>query len=208
MRGAVQESLHVFLQAGLDFRIGRGAKTIDILEMGFGTGLNALLTAIAAAERFVPVHYTTLERYPLSASEAGMLNYPQLLGHENWFQQLHASPWEEDIRVNEHFVLHKAHTGLLDYTPQKFFDVIYYDAFAPSAQPELWTQPVFHKLYDCLHPGGILVTYCSKGDVRRAMAAAGFTVGKLPGPPGKREMVRAEKGGRTEEQVSKEQMKY
>jgi len=176
--GAIQESMHVFIQAGLQ---ALQLPAVRIFEMGFGTGLNALLTMQHAD---IPVYYYAVEQYPLTAEEVEGLSY----GNE-----LHAYPWNEDVKINEQFTLHKAHVSLLSVQPEQEFDLIYYDAFAPGAQPELWTREVFEKLYGMLAAGGILVTYCSKGDVRRAMLAAGFKVEKLTGPPGKREMLRAKK---------------
>lgn len=176
--GAIQESMHVFIQAGLQ---ALQLPAVRIFEMGFGTGLNALLTMQHAD---IPVYYYAVEQYPLTAEEVEGLSY----GNE-----LHAYPWNEDVKMNEQFTLHKAHVSLLSVQPEQEFDLIYYDAFAPGAQPELWTREVFEKLYGMLAAGGILVTYCSKGDVRRAMLAAGFKVEKLAGPPGKREMLRAKK---------------
>lgn len=178
--GAIQESMHVFIQAGLLYS---PQPEIRIFEMGFGTGLNALLTCQHATK---PVYYYTVEQFPLTPAEAAGLNYDDVL-----LAQLHRAPWQEDVPLTAHFTLHKSHASLLDVQPGKTFHVIYYDAFAPGAQPELWTQRVFEKLYHLLEPGGILVTYCSKGDVRRAILAAGFMVEKLSGPPGKREMLRA-----------------
>ncbi|WP_440134473.1 tRNA (5-methylaminomethyl-2-thiouridine)(34)-methyltransferase MnmD [Chitinophaga sancti] len=176
--GAIQESMHVFIQAGLQ---ALQLPAIRIFEMGFGTGLNALLTMQHAT---TPVYYYAVEQYPLTAAEVEGLSY----GNE-----LHGYAWNVDVQINEWFTLHKAHASLLDVQPAQAFDLIYYDAFAPATQPELWTKEVFEKLYGLLDPGGILVTYCSKGDVRRAMLAAGFGVEKLAGPPGKREMLRAQR---------------
>lgn len=176
--GAIQESMHVFIQAGLQ---AVQQPLVRIFEMGFGTGLNALLTMQYAT---TPVYYYAVEQFPLTAAEVEGLSYGDTL---------HQYPWNEDVEISDQFTLHKAHGSLLEITPGQTFHLIYYDAFAPKAQPELWTREVFEKLYSFLVPGGMLVTYCSKGDVRRAMLAAGFTVEKLVGPPGKREMLRARK---------------
>lgn len=216
--GAIQESMHVFIQAGLA-AVAPGEK-VQVLEMGFGTGLNALLTLEYAIQHQQPVHYCSFELYPLSAAEAAKLNYAQQLvaapeaawSPEELFTEMHAASWEETVNIHPLFQLHKTNQSLLNLpTPEAFsgqqhtctpeqlkqwsnrFHVIFYDAFAPNAQPELWTAELFAKLLNTLLPGGILVTYCSKGDVRRAMQAAGFTVEKIPGPPGKREMLRATK---------------
>lgn len=198
--GAIQESLHVFIEAGLRYWCNRQepGSVIRIFEMGFGTGLNAFLTAIEAEKRNMPVHYTTVEKYPLAAAEARNLNYAHLVQQESLFAQLHQSIWDEAVCINSNFTLHKLHTDLASYAHKseasgERFNIIYYDAFAPAAQPELWSKELFEDLYRLLLPGGVLTTYCSKGDVRRALQAAGFAVTKLAGPPGKREMVRAEK---------------
>jgi tRNA U34 5-methylaminomethyl-2-thiouridine-forming methyltransferase MnmC len=158
--------------------------------MGLGTGLNAFLTALDAEKQQRKIHYTAVEQYPLTLEEASQLNYPETLQHKDLFTSLHQCPWNEDTTITNYFTLRKVQTNLANFSTAQPFNLIYYDAFAPAAQPELWTKDVFEKLYNMLTPGGILVTYCSKGDVRRAMIAAGFTITKLPGPPGKREMVR------------------
>lgn len=180
MHGAVQESMHVFIEAGLRTLTH---DNIRIFEMGFGTGLNALLTCQHADKA---IYYYSVEQFPLTPAETAGLNYDATI-----LQLLHSAPWNEDVAITPHFTLHKSHHSLLEVATAQTFHMIYYDAFAPRAQPELWTQTVFERLYRWLEPGGILVTYCSKGDVRRAMMAAGFTVEKLAGPPGKREMLRA-----------------
>jgi tRNA U34 5-methylaminomethyl-2-thiouridine-forming methyltransferase MnmC len=194
--GAIQESKHVFIETGLNYQLNRPELQdfpLHIFEMGFGTGLNALLTAIEAEKRRIPIHYTAVEMYPLTLDEANTLNFSQVLGHQDVFEQLHLCEWETDTAITEHFTLRKVQTDLQDFAPGEAFHLVYFDAFAPSAQPELWTEEVFKKLFNMMAENGVLVTYCSKGVVRRAMQAAGFNVAKLPGPPGKREIVRAEK---------------
>lgn len=194
VHGAIKESRHVFLEAGLGNVQAQGKlPSIAVFEMGFGTGLNAFLTAIHAIENQLHIFYTAIESAPLSAEEISLLNYPVTLGHEELFQQLHAAPWNEAVELHQFFTLEKLQTDLASFASSRPFDLVYYDAFAPSAQPELWTKEVFEKLFSLLNANGVLVTYCSKGDVRRAMIAAGFSVEKLPGPPGKREMLRAQK---------------
>jgi tRNA U34 5-methylaminomethyl-2-thiouridine-forming methyltransferase MnmC len=194
--GAIQESMHVFIQAGLNQVLSRYS-SISILEMGFGTGLNALLTLIEAETVKKPVHYTSIELYPLEQEQIKSLNYFQQLDRKDLqpvFEILHTSPWEKEIPIVENFTLFKSGTDLLKFEPPRsgqLFHLIYFDAFAPTAQPELWTGAAFEKIFALISPGGLLVTYCSKGEVRRAMQSAGFKVEKLTGPPGKREMVRA-----------------
>ena len=192
--GSIQESKHVFIQAGLE-HIALNAKTsIHIFEMGFGTGLNAFLTAKWAEKNRIPIDYTAVELYPLSKEELAALNYAEILEDEHqYFQKIHAAEWGVSNTISPFFQLSKQLTSLLDYIPENTFDLLYFDAFAPLIQPELWTTEVFIKLYNLLNQGGVLTTYCSKSEVRRSMVAAGFTVEKIPGPPHKREMVRAVK---------------
>jgi len=158
--------------------------------------LNTLLTAIEAEKLEKSIYYVALEPYPLSVEEALPLNYCELLGRKDLqddFIRMHQCEWNKSLVVTENVLLHKSNYTLQTFQHATKFDLIYFDAFAPGAQPELWTKEIFDKLYSMMSKNGILVTYCSKGDVRRAMQAAGFIVEKLPGPPGKREMVRAMK---------------
>lgn len=193
--GAIQESMHVFIEAGLKPLLHQ-QETINLFEMGFGTGLNALLSLIEAEKHQQKINYQAVEAFPLEKEIVGGLNYCEQLHQPQLkplFEQLHASPWNQSIDLTPWFTLQKDHTTLFNLSTAQLFNLIYYDAFAPNAQPELWTVDAFTQLFNMLTAGGILVTYCSKGDVRRAMQAAGFTVEKIPGPPGKREMVRATK---------------
>ena len=191
IHGAQQESEHVFLRTGL--RSLPAQSRIDLLEVGFGTGLNALLTAQYALRQKQVIHYTALEKYPLTPATWEALSYPQA-APAAWLPALHQAPWSENYALQPFFQLQKQ-DGDLRTTPfaPALFDLIYFDAFAPEAQPELWTEEIFSALYASLRPGGVLVTYCVKGRVRRALKAAGFAVEKKPGPPGKREITRAEK---------------
>lgn len=199
VHGAVQESMHVFIEAGLGAVLTSSNKQeLNVFEMGFGTGLNAFLTALVAQEQQVSIFYTSVEAFPLSAKETSLLNYAQVLGAEDLFHRLHQCNWNEEVVLNEFFTMEKIQTELAAFSPSRPYDLVYYDAFAPSAQPELWTKEVFEQLYGMMNADGVLVTYCSKGDVRRALIAAGFTVEKIPGPPGKREIVRAWKGQTTQ----------
>lgn len=194
--GAVQESMHVFIYNGF-YSLSGGKEVVNILEIGFGTGLNALLTLIESQKTNLRVYYLTLEPFPLQREEYEALNYPNLLpepGLHEGFRKFHESEWSKDIELLPGFVFRKEKTVLEAASlPGNFFDLVYFDAFGPDTQPELWTQPLFEKVSGSMKPGGILTTYCAKGRVRRAMKASGFTVEKLPGPPGKREMTRAVK---------------
>jgi len=191
-RGAIAESTHVFIEAGLKATFRAFPEgIINVLEMGFGTGLNAFLTSIEAAKYNLSIHFTAIEQYPISDTETAALNYPDKLGHEAIFTALHTSEWGKTIKITPNFSIHKIKSNLADAVLNGPFYVIYFDAFAPDAQPELWTEAIFSKLYKTLAEGGILTTYCSKSIVRKAMTSAGFTVKKIPGPHGKREMVQA-----------------
>lgn len=147
---------------------------IAIFEIGFGTGLNAFLTAIHAIEKQRDIFYTAVETAPLPLQEAATLHYTETLGHAALFQQLHECRRNEEIRLNKFFTIRKAETDLTAFSSSQLFDLTYYDAFAPSAQPELWTKDIFEKLYHMLHEDGVLVTYCSNGDVRIALLARAF----------------------------------
>lgn len=200
--GAVQESRHVFIDAGLKAVCEAfPGMPLSILEMGYGTGLNAFLTAIETVGFDHPVRYLGLEAYPLQMGTAATLNYPDRLGHEDIFNTIQIAPWGSPVSVHDSFSIFKLAISLEVYSCMDRFHLIYFDAFAPEAQPQLWTESVFRKLGQCMCPGGALVTYCSKGQVRRAMQQAGWRVEKLKGPPGKREMVRAWWDGTSERRV-------
>jgi tRNA U34 5-methylaminomethyl-2-thiouridine-forming methyltransferase MnmC len=199
--GAITESLHVFIQAGflpcLDFFSGKpGIKSpLNILEIGFGSGLNALLTKIEADRQKAIVNYTAIELYPLEDRIWQAMNYPGMLGttdHSATYNRLHLAEWNRVEAIASNFNLHKINESIVHYHPQNDqFHLIYFDAFAPDTQPELWCEPIFLKLYQSLVPGGILVTYSVKGTIVRAIKSAGFKTEKLPGPPGKRHILRA-----------------
>ena len=194
IHGAIQESKHVFIETGLK-ALPENLKEINILEIGFGTGLNAFLTLLIAEETGKKINYTGLELYPLPAEIAAKLNYASILApdKENLFRALHQIPWEKNDNITENFTFQKLNTSASDIDFKNTFHLVYFDAFAPEKQPELWSTEVFKKMHDALLPGGILVTYCAKGQVRRNMLEAGFIVERLPGPPHKREMLRARK---------------
>ncbi|MEL6255965.1 MAG: tRNA (5-methylaminomethyl-2-thiouridine)(34)-methyltransferase MnmD [Bacteroidota bacterium] len=188
IHGAIQESMHVFIEAGLR---AQKKQDIRIFEMGLGTGLNAVLTAIHMEER--RIHYTGIEAFPVADDLLAQLNYTKELGEEAEmiFKKLHALPWEEIGELLPSFSLEKVRITLEKFSSESAYDLIYFDAFAPSAQLELWSLEIFQKMFRLMNAGAVLVTYCAKGDVRRAMIAAGLRVEKIPGPPGKREMLRA-----------------
>ena len=189
--GAVQESQWVFIKQGLDHL--QESKKPRIHEVGFGTGLNALLAMRWAEEHRVHVHFTTLETHVLSLELAAQLNYASSEQEHSDFLKMHAAEWNQDILITPHFTLHKALREVQSEISESQFDVAFFDAFGPPTQPDMWTPDIFRRMFNALKPGGILVTYCAKGQVRRDMQSVGFSVERLPGPPGKREMLRATK---------------
>ena len=190
--GAVGESRHLFINAGLLPLLNKSSQQpVRILEIGFGTGLNALLSLQEAIKQQRQIRYIALEIFPLLRDEVGLINHGQLLNMEESFLQLHAAEWEKEIYINEFFTLEKKQLSVLQPILLNPVNCIFFDAFAPSIQPEVWTQDVFEKMFALILPGGTLLTYSSKSEVRRAMQAAGFSVTKVPGPWGKREMVKA-----------------
>ncbi len=183
--GALTESQHVFIAKGLEKVIESGMTEITILEMGFGTGLNALLTAIISVERNTRINYHALELFPLPESVWIEYQLPdELAENRSLFDSMHGANWNKEVSINSNFLITKHHISLLDFEPSLKFDLVYYDAFEPETQPELWTQEVFEKLFSWMNPKGVLTTYCCKGYVRRNMLGAGFEVTKVPGPPG------------------------
>jgi len=196
MHGAIQESRHVFINTGLDHwrKLHPELKTVHILEIGFGTGLNALLTAIHLFKSDLKVSYEGLEAYPVSADEVAQLNYVDQLERpdfRSFFEEMHDASWGNEVNLNADFCLKKRLERFEDLTDKASHDLIYFDAFGAQLQPELWGEMIFKKMYKALKNEGVLVTYAAKGSVRRAMQSVGFTVSRLPGPPGKREMLRA-----------------
>lgn len=183
MNGAIRESRHVYIDAA--FKQQRKPE-IHLLEMGFGTGLNALLTAVEARNGKIAVFYTALEKFPLPDDILDRLNYPE----QGLFQTIHRVAWENFEPVNAYFHLKKVQTDFNDFDFPDCYDVVYYDAFAPDKQPEAWSAALFEKLFAAMNRGGIMTTYCAKGNVRRMIWQAGFVVERLPGAPGKREMLR------------------
>ena len=192
--GSLNESITVFLSAGLQYHLLRGKTEISVFEMGLGTGLNALLTMVEADRNGTQVDYHAIELYPIDIHTAEQLNYIDHLGlseYANQYREIHISEADAKCTITPHFNFTKYFDDIISIEIKDSFDVIYYDAFAPTAQEELWTPALMAKLYRHTNPGGVLVTYCAKGSFKRALKSAGYEVEALPGPPGKREMTRA-----------------
>lgn len=192
VHGAIFESLHVFIENG--FRKIK-KQEIRVIEMGFGTGLNAFLTFIESTRNKVKVYYNSLDMFPLNKDVYDKLNYIEILQVDDYlkvfFKKFHEYTWNKEHKVNDYFILRKS---LLDVTKNEIYgeyDIVYYDAFAPSKQPEVWSEEVLKKFYNVLCKGGILTTYCASGKVKRTLQNIGFEVQTLPGPPNKREMINA-----------------
>ena len=193
VKGAYTESLHIYRDCAYLFAAERSTeRPLRLLEVGFGTGLNAAVTAMAAtAER--PVHYITLEKYPVESQLVNNLGYDTLVD-AHLFAAIHAAPWERPMAITPHFTLEKRCCDLLTTPLPDDIDIVYFDAFAPEKQPEMWSAEVFARIYQSMRPGGVLTTYCAKGVIRRLLQSTGFTVERLAGPVGgKREILRATK---------------
>lgn len=183
----------MFIAAGLRYKAAV-QREIAVLETGFGTGLNAFMTWIEAERRNLKVHYLGLEIFPIADTEAAALDYPAALGCPERtadFLTLHRCQWDVQHTFSEHFTFEKRQVRIEEFSQPESFDLIYFDAFAPQAQPELWTEEVFVNMYRSLRPEGVLVTYCAQGHFKRTLKKVGFTIERLQGPPGKREMTRA-----------------
>ncbi|MFK7783130.1 tRNA (5-methylaminomethyl-2-thiouridine)(34)-methyltransferase MnmD [Psychroserpens sp.] len=195
VHGAVQEANHVYIKHGLLFFIEEYASkynSIAILEIGFGTGLNAILTLLSSEKLNLNINYFGVEAYPVSSDELQHLNYSEILDiTDNSFQSIHNCDWESTHHISKHFSLTKLKKLFNDINDVNCYDIIYFDAFGARVQPELWTEALFKKMYAALKQNGVLVTYSSKGTVKRALKAVGFTIERLDGPPGKRHMLRA-----------------
>jgi len=199
MNGAIQESRHVYIEAGLlhyikkkyivDKTYNLEQSEINVLEFGFGTGLNAFLTALEAEKLRIKIRYSALEKFPLPHKVTDQLNYfpADLL----LFKHIHKSDWGNPVKITPFFILQKMEVDFNEFDFPDRCDVVYFDAFAPDKQPEVWTQELFNKVFASMNPEGVLTTYCAKGNVRRMMQQAGFVVERIPGAQGKREMLRA-----------------
>ena len=189
--GAIQEAQHVFIKNGLSLFEN---KTVSILEIGFGTGLNAFITFLESQKLNQNIDYVGVEAYPISPEEVLLMNYIPALKAENesvTFERMHECNWEETVVLRNNFLFTKRNQFFQDIDDLEKFDLIYFDAFGYRVQPELWSTAIFEKMYKALKPKGILVTYAARGVIKRSMMEVGFTVEKLAGPPGKREMFRA-----------------
>ncbi|WP_166921955.1 tRNA (5-methylaminomethyl-2-thiouridine)(34)-methyltransferase MnmD [Flavobacterium poyangense] len=189
--GAIQEAKHVFIKNGLSLFDG---KAVSILEIGFGTGLNAFITFLESAQKQQKIKYVGVEAYPVEAKEVLEMNYVSELEadqHVTIFERMHECEWNKEVEISTDFALTKRKQFFDEISDFEIFDLIYFDAFGYRVQPELWSTEIFQKMYNSLKPGGVLVTYAARGVVKRSMISVGFTVEKLAGPPGKREMFRA-----------------
>ncbi len=196
VNGAITESNHVFIERGYLHHPGN---SITVFEVGFGTGLNALLTAISAENTKRSTLFISVEKFPLSKEVTNHLHYglPISKEAESIFHQIHESKWNETVTISPHFNLLKLEADLLnsDFKLPSDYDVVYFDAFGPEKQPEMWTPTIFQKLYNASAENGIFVTYSAKGEVRRQLTACGYFMERLPGPPGKFQMLRGIKKG-------------
>ncbi|MEO8533427.1 MAG: tRNA (5-methylaminomethyl-2-thiouridine)(34)-methyltransferase MnmD [Flavobacterium sp.] len=189
--GAIQEAKHVFIKNGLSLF---ESNPVNILEIGFGTGLNAFITFLEGIQKQQKINYVGVEAYPVGAEEVLEMNYVSELEadiYKGVFAKMHESEWNKEIEISTDFSLTKRKQFFDEINDFEIFDLIYFDAFGYRVQPELWSTEIFQKMYDSLKPNGVLVTYAARGVVKRSMISVGFTVEKLAGPPGKREMFRA-----------------
>jgi tRNA U34 5-methylaminomethyl-2-thiouridine-forming methyltransferase MnmC len=192
VHGAIAESKHVFIQQGLECWFQQNMeRDLRILEIGFGTGLNVLLTLLRSQSLNKIIYYESWEAFPLEASIVQQLNYGEQLGASDWFSKIHEASWNKPVPMTPYFRLQKVHGDVLTSPVSGSFDLVYYDAFAPSKEPSMWTMEILQKIRNSMAPGGILVTYCAKGQLKRDLRTLGLIVETLAGPPGKKEMVRA-----------------
>lgn len=192
VNGAVQESRHIFIDAGLH---ECKKNEINVFEVGFGTGLNAFLVMLEAERLQKKIYFTTVELYPVDLQNIKKLNYPDQIsvGKTEDFRKLHSAEWNKKIEISPYFYLKKICGDFTKLTLESNFDVVFFDAFSPEKQAEMWTENIFATIYEKCNENAVLTTYCAKGAVRRAMQKAGFTVERIPGPPGKREILRSRK---------------
>lgn len=189
--GAVSESIHVYINAGFSYH---PSKDVNVLEVGFGTGLNVLLTLRQAWSEKRKVRYDSIDNYILPVEITNSLNYAALSENINkdWFSLIHSLSWDRDHDITDFFSLRKILADIHEINLPNKYDIVYFDAFGPDRQPDMWTDKIFLKIYKAMNPGGILTTYSSKGEVRRGLQHCGFMVEKLPGAHGKREMIKCQ----------------
>lgn len=188
--GAIQEAQHVFIKNGLSLCKGQ---SVSVLEIGFGTGLNAFITFLESQKNNQNINYVGVEGFPISPEEVLQMNYVDQLNanqFESEFKIMHTSDWEENVTISDTFRLTKRKQLFNDINDKNQFDIIYFDAFGYRVQPELWSVKIFTKMFEALKKDGVLVTYACRGPIKNAMKEAGFKIEKLAGPPGKREMLR------------------
>lgn len=190
--GAMQEALHVFIEHGLTF-VAQDKKSISVFEMGFGTGLNALLTAQWGEKHQKKIQYTGVELHPLSEEIWRQMDYVQGKSEGEEYAKIMSAAWENYQDIHPYFELRKIERDVLQLELHEQVDLVYYDAFGPRAQAEMWEIPVLTKMYELLKPCGVFVTYCAQGQMKRNLKSLGFELSELPGPPGKRAMTRATK---------------
>jgi len=189
--GAVQESKHIYINTGFN-KIDK--PELNILEIGLGTGLNAFLTLVETKNKNIQTIYHSIELFPIDLDLCLQLNFAKIINEDpELFKLIHTTPWNKEIRINNNFVLKKIKSDLREMNIIKKYELIYFDAFCPDKQPEMWTYDIFINLYNSLHKKGILVTYSVKGIVKRLLKSVGFNIELLPGPPGKRHIIRATK---------------
>ncbi|MDE5573508.1 MAG: tRNA (5-methylaminomethyl-2-thiouridine)(34)-methyltransferase MnmD [Muribaculaceae bacterium] len=193
VKGALAESQHVYINSGWK-AVSSSQRPIRVFEIGFGTGLNAALTAQAALQSQTPTEYYSVELYPLPDTATTLYSEALSVPFRTIFLDVNKAPWQQSTKINPYFSLLKIEDNLLTMELPKHLDVVYFDAFAPEKQPEMWDESIFRKIYNAMNPGAILTTYCAKGAIRRLLNQLGFTTERLPGPPnGKREILRATK---------------
>lgn len=191
--GAIQEAYHVFIKNGLSLFEG---KSVSVLEIGFGTGLNSFITYLEAKKSNQNIDYVGVEAYPVIIEEALQMNYVKELNanqEATIFKNMHEAVWEEKVAISNDFSLTKRQQLFQDIQDEDAFNLIYFDAFGFRVQPELWSLEIFQKMYNALKINGVIVTYACRSSIKNAMIECGFKVEKLPGAPGKREMLRAKK---------------
>ncbi|MDE6022502.1 MAG: tRNA (5-methylaminomethyl-2-thiouridine)(34)-methyltransferase MnmD [Muribaculaceae bacterium] len=193
VKGALAESMHVYVETGWR-KASELSNPVRVFEVGFGTGLNATVTALAAQESKIPTEYLAVELYPLPKETTGVIADTLDEEFRGMFQRVNESLWEKYTQINSYFSLMKVEANLLTMDLPKNLDAVYFDAFAPEKQPEMWDEAIFQKIFEAMKQGGVLTTYCAKGSIRRMLQQIGFISERLPGPPGgKREILRVRK---------------